>query len=80
MQNINKSTFAIVSALIAAASIASAVHAANPIGPKPQCPLRQLAQVENGAWKCKAPTIAPKPEQDAEGRAKNRRVEVKLSY
>lgn len=80
MKHFNKSTFAIVTTLIAAASIASTVHAANPLGPKPQCALGQVAQIENGVWKCKALPITSTPQQESEGRAKNRRVELKLSY
>jgi hypothetical protein len=80
MKNCAKSHFAIFSAFIAAGLIATAVQAANPAGPKPQCALGQVAQIENGAWKCKALPITSKPQQEADGRAKNRRVELKISY
>ncbi|TAG02147.1 MAG: hypothetical protein EAZ43_09620 [Betaproteobacteria bacterium] len=82
MKNLRTSSLALIATVIAAASIASAVQAANPAGPKPNCPINEVAQLENGTWKCKplAITSKPQPDTETEARAKNRRAELKISY
>lgn len=54
--------FSIASAVLATLAVsvlASSAMAANPNGPKPKCPLGQIAVLEDGQYKCKEPSIKP---------------------
>ncbi|MEP3244123.1 MAG: CARDB domain-containing protein [Sneathiella sp.] len=53
------STASAVLATLAVSVLASSAMAANPNGPKPKCPLGQIAVLEDGQYKCKEPSIKP---------------------
>lgn len=59
----NLNTIAKFTAAIALTVAATQVLAAPANGPKPRCPMGQIAVVENGAWKCKAPSIKAKEKE-----------------